>query len=118
MTTPADTLRAFVTPLLPGWRVQFGRWMDGAETDRYCVIKPVGGLPMELVREPQFTLSFIGAKNDAESAVSTKAEAVIVAMQSGSGNAVFFQPSEPVFMATSDGRPVFDLAVSAILNLT
>lgn len=115
--TAADALRDFISPLLPGWRIQFGRWMDGSETDRYCVIRPAGGLPMELVREPQFTLSFIGGKNDTEHAVSYGADAVVTAMQTSSGRAVFFQPSEPVFIATSDGRPMFELAVSAIFNL-
>lgn len=112
----ADILRDFVTPLLTGWRVQFGRWMDGAETDRYCVIRPAGGLPLSLVREPQFTLSFIGGTNDSEATISAAVESVISAMESSSGAAVFLQPAEPVFLATSDGRPVFDLAVSAILS--
>lgn len=114
----ADTLREFITPLLTGWRIQFGRWMDGDDSDRYCIIKPVGGIPQVLVREPQFTLSFIGAKNDSEATVNNAVEAIIAAMTAGSGDAVFFQPAEPVFLATSDGRPVFDLAVSAIFNLT
>jgi hypothetical protein len=43
-------------------------------------------------------------------------EAVISAMKTSSGGAVFLQPAEPVFLATADGRPVFDLAVSAILS--
>lgn len=116
--TAADVLRDFIAPLLPGWRLQFGRWMDGSETARYCVIRPVGGLPMELVREPQFSVAFIGGKNDSEHAVSAGAESVISAMQISSGGAVFFQPSEPVFVPTSDGRPMFELAVSAIFNLT
>lgn len=115
--TAADALRDFISPVLPGWRLQFGRWMDGSETARYCVIRPVGGLPMELVREPQFSVAFIGGKNDTEHAVSAGAEAVISAMQIGSGAAVYFQPSEPIFIATSDGRPMFELAVSAIFNL-
>jgi hypothetical protein len=114
----ADVLRTFLTPLLPDFRIQFGRWMDDDDSQyRYCIVKPVGGLPLVLVREPQFTLTFIGAKNDSEVAVSDFVEDVIQAMKTGNGGAVFLQPAEPVFMATSDGRPVFDLAVSAIFNL-
>jgi hypothetical protein len=112
----ADILRDFVTPLLTGWRVQFGRWMDGSPTARYCVIRPAGGLPLSLVREPQFTLSFIGSTNDSEATISDAVEAVITAMETSSGGAVFLQPAEPVFLPTTDGRPVFDLAVSAILS--
>lgn len=114
--TAGDALRAFISPLLPDWRVQYGRWVDGTKTDRYAVIKPAGGLPAELVREPQFTLSFIGAMNEDAGIAAAAAEAVIEAMRSSSGSLVFLQPAEPVFMATNDGRAVFEVAVSAITN--
>lgn len=112
----ADALRALLQPLLPGWRIQFGRWTDGNKTDRYCVIRPVGGLPVSLVRRPQFSLMFIGASTDAAQAGEAAAQTVINAMAAGSGELVFMQPAEPVYWATDDGRPVAELAVSTIVN--
>ena len=114
MTTAADSLRDFITPLLPGWHVQFGRWRDGVKTDRFAVLKPVGGLPVELVRRPQFTMTLIGAENEDAAIASAAAEAVITAMRSSSGALVFMQPAEPAFIPTADGRPAFELAISAI----
>lgn len=115
-TAAADALRDFITPLLDGWRVQFGRWVDGTKTDRYAVIKPAGGLPAQLVREPQFSVLLIGGLGDASDIPGTAADAVIEAMRADSGALVFLQPAEPVFWATDDGRPVFEFAVSAMTN--
>lgn len=112
----ADSMRDFIAPLLPGWRIQFGRWVDGGKTDRFAVIKPAGGLPAELVRRPSFTLILVGAIDQAAAEVSAAADAVIEAMRLSSGALVFMQPAEPVFQATDDGRPVFEIAVSAITN--
>lgn len=114
--TAGDALRDFLVPLLPGWRVQFGRWVDGTKTDRYAVIKPVGGLPSDLVREPQFTVTLIGAENEDASVSGAKADAIVEAMRSSSGGLVFLQPGEPAYSPTADGRHVFELAVSAITN--
>lgn len=112
----ADALRDFVTPLLPGWRVQFGRWRDGEKADRFCVIKPAGGLPADLVRRPQFTVSLIGAENAEASEVSEAADAIVEEMRTSSGTLISLQPAEPVYMPTDDGRPVFEIAVQAITN--
>ncbi|MEJ2800634.1 hypothetical protein WAE61_02045 [Comamonadaceae bacterium PP-2] len=112
----ADSIRAFITPLLPGWRIQFGRWIDGAKTDRYAVIRPMGGMPVSLVRRPQFVLIFIGASTDAAQVPHNAAEAVIAAMRTSSGALVFMEPAEPVHWATDDGRPVAEIAVSTITN--
>lgn len=115
MSSAADALRLFLAPLLPGWRVQYGRWVDDANrTSRFAVIKPAGGQPAQLVRRPQFTLSLIGSEADEVTTVSAAADAVVEAMRTGSGGLVYLQAGEPVFMATGDGRPVFDIAVSAI----
>lgn len=112
----SDAIREFIQPLLPNWRVQLGRWMDGTRTDRYAVIRPAGGLPVSLLREPQFSLMLVGAENDSAVLVEEFADAVIEAMRSSSGTLVFMQPAEPVFVATDDGRPVFEIAISAIVN--
>lgn len=98
------------------WRLQYGRWTDkpGAKTDRFAVLRPAGGLPAELVRRPLYTLSLIGQDGGDVEAASDAADAVVEAMRSSSGGLVFLQPSEPVFVATDDNRPVFEIAVSAI----
>lgn len=115
MSAAADALRLFLAPLLPGWRLQYGRWVDGdAKTDRFAVIRPAGGAPAQLVRRPQFTVSLIGAASDTTGIVSSAADAIVEAVRASSGGLVYLQASEPVFMATGDGRPVFDIAVSAI----
>ena len=111
-----DEVRNFITPLLPGWRIQFGVWQDGGGAHRYAVIKPNGGLPVELVRRPAFTLTFIGMANEAASVALEAANAVIEAMRVSSGNLVFMQPGEPSFFPTNDGRPVYEVAVTAITN--
>lgn len=115
MSAAADALRVFITPLLPDWRIQFGRWIEGeVKTDRFAVIKPAGGAPAQLVRRPLFTVSLIGALQDEVSTISAKADELVEAMRVSSGSLVYLEASEPVFMATGDGRPVFDIAVSAI----
>jgi hypothetical protein len=40
----ADSIKTFIAPHLTGWRIQFGRWLDGNIADRYAVIRPVGGM--------------------------------------------------------------------------
>jgi hypothetical protein len=116
--TAADTIRAALVAALPSWHVQFGRWTDDADKSRrYAVIKPAGGLPVELVREPQFTVSLIGADGDTATAAGAIAESIVAALRAWrpTGAAVFnLQPAEPAFMATDDGRPTFELAVSAL----
>lgn len=114
--TAADAVIQFLTPLLAGWRIQFGRWVGESRTDRYAVLRPAGGLPAELVRQPQFTLSLIGAVDESTATGQAAADAVIEAMRSGSGDLVFLQPGEPAFQSTSDGRPIFEIAISAITN--
>lgn len=119
MSQAGDALRDFVAPRLPSWRLQFGRWIDGTKTDRYCVIRPVGGLPADLVREPQFSVMLIAGLNDAASVSSDAADLLIEAMRAAAFDGaplVSLQPAEPVFWATDDGRPVSEFAVSAIMN--
>lgn len=115
MSAASDFLRTYITDLLPTWRVQFGRWTDSSRADRYVVIKPVGGLPAALVRQPQFTLSVIGADGDSDAVPEEACEILIEALRMSAGPSVaFIQPAEPVFLATDDGRPVFEIAISAI----
>ena len=116
MSIAADAIRNLISSMLPGWRLQFGRWIDGAPTDRFAVIRPAGGVPASLVRRPQFTLSLIGAESDDLSVAANAADAVVEAMRTSSGTLVYLEPAEPVYVATNDGRPVFEIAISAITS--
>lgn len=115
--TAADQLKALLQPLLGGWSVQYGAWRDDdAKRTRCAVIRPAGGGTAELIREPQFTLTFVGAKNDSAQIVADAVETVIEALRPMPGTATLFLPAEPVFVPTEDGRPMFDVAVSAIAD--
>ena len=114
MSIAADAIRNLISSMLPGWRVQFGRWIDGAPTDRFAVIRPAGGVPASLVRRPQFTLVLIGAVGDSSATQDGKAHQIIEAMRASSGSIVTMSPGEPVFFSTDDGRPVFEIAISTI----
>lgn len=114
----ADAIRTVLTATFPTWRVQFGRWTDSLDkSNRFAVIRPMGGLPAALVREPQFTVSLIGAEGDTSIEVGQNADDAVAALLAWrpSGGEVFnLQPAEPVFMAAYDGRSQFDFAVSAL----
>jgi hypothetical protein len=112
----SDALRDYITPLLPGWRVQFGRWTDGTKTDRYAVLRPVGGGMASLVRRPKFTLLLIGAENDAASVPNMAANAIIEAMRNDNGSLVVMRADEPIYRAADDGRPMFEFGISTITN--
>jgi hypothetical protein len=114
--TAAVALRDFMEPLLPGWKLQLGRWQDSSKQDRFAVIKPSGGPSAALVRRPQFAVLLIGAEGDGANLPAERADAVIEAMRASSGSIVFMQPSEPTYWPTHDGRPVSEFAVSAITN--
>jgi hypothetical protein len=111
-------IRDFLAPVLPGFEFQYGHWTDSTDNKagRYAVLKPAGGPPAELVRKPQFTLTLIGPTGESALGLHASADAAIEAMRAGSGDLVFLQPAEPVFMATSDRRPVLEIAISAITN--
>lgn len=110
----ADALRNFLLPLLPDWTIQFGRWTDNPQQARYCVIKPGGGGGAELIRTPRFQLVLIAARGDPLGLAYAKANEIVEAMRADSGELVYMEPAEPVYMAADDGRPIFEIAVSAI----
>lgn len=117
MSTAADSVRAWLQaqPVLTGWRLQFGRWVDDGPGSRYAVLRPVGGLPAALVREPRFTLLLVG-QSDAATAAYDAAAALVEASRSYSGPLVSLEAGEPVASATADGRPTAEIAVSTITN--
>jgi hypothetical protein len=112
----ADSIKTFIAPHLTGWRIQFGRWLDGNTADRYAVIRPVGGMPASLVRRPQFSILLVSAANDPASLPSIKADLIIEAMRAGNGGLVVMTAGEPVYLATDDGRHTFEFPVSTITN--
>lgn len=114
--TATDAIRALIAPALAGWRMQLGRWDDGAPTDRFAVLRPAGGPKASIVRRPQFTLMLIGAKAAPATAVQAKAEEIYQLANADRGTLVLIEAGEPVFFSTDEGRPVFELAISTITN--
>lgn len=112
----ANSIKTFITPHLDGWRIQFGRWTDGPKTDRYAVIRPIGGAGASLVRRPSFSILLIGAAGDAIALPSMAAESIIEAMRTQSGDLVSMQAGEAVYLATDDGRHTFEFSVTTITN--
>lgn len=121
----AASLRDFFADALgPGWVLQFGRWVDedkpvgGAQRMRYAVLRPAGGVAAGLVRRPQFTLVLVGLGPGDNVATGEAASRCIVAAQEAAEeereDLVGIECGEPVFVATQDGRPVFEIAVSVI----
>lgn len=114
--TAADEIRTFIAAYLTGWRIQFGRWVDGSKTDKYAIIKPVGGGLTTLNRTPRFTIILVGAEGEANTVPHTAASAIIEAMRTSNGSLVVMQAGEAVTSFTDDGRPMAEFSVSTILN--
>lgn len=115
--TALQALDTFLAGLLPGWSIQHGRWVDDEDkTIRYAVIKPAGGARAEVVRRPQFTVSLIGGVSDPLPSISDAADLVVEGMRTREDALIDLQCGEPAYMATSDGRPIFEIAVSAITD--
>ena len=110
----SDAIRDFIEPMLPDWVIQYGRWVDVGQTVKHAVIKPAGGAKAELVRRPEHTVVLVGALNESVTVAKAAAESIVEAMRASGGALVFIQPGEPVFMAANDGRPIFEIAISAI----
>jgi hypothetical protein len=120
MSAAADALRTVLLATFPtGWRIQFGRWLDDSDkTLRYIVVRPVGGVAAEVVRRPQFTLALITGAGDASTIADVAAGQIIEALRVWPGSETVMQmlAGEPVFMATDDGRTLFEMAVSTIID--
>ena len=114
--TASESLRQLLLPLFTGWRFQYGRWADGAKTDRYAVLRPMGGGMVGLVRQPSFSLLLICPSTDPVTAPDAKAQEVIDKLMNESGSLVFAQPGEPIYWAADDGRPVAELTINTIIH--
>ena len=116
-TSAADALRIKATQTMPGYRVQFGQWMDGLPTDKFIVIRPDGGAPGINVRRPRFSVMCIGPQNGNALQTLQDFETLIQSVNQDSGGLVFMQPDEPVFYSTAEKRPVYELIVGTITSL-
>ena len=117
MIDVAEALRDFFEEAceLPGIEMQFGRWVDQGNTRRYGVLRPAGGLAEPTLRRPQFTLALIGKDQSDLMEVAAAASRCVDAARADAGDVVvYIQCGEPVFVATRDGRPMFEIAVSVI----
>lgn len=116
MTTAAEALKLALQPLVPDWDIQFGHWRDPGKDGRSVVIKPAGGPGGDVVRRPLFTLSFIDRQGGNVQHAAAAVEAVVAALRARPSDdlLVAAEPGEPVYLTTSDTRPVFEVAVAAI----
>jgi hypothetical protein len=112
----AATLKAMLETYLTGWVLQFGRWVDGGDGVKHCIIQPTGGGTATLVRRPQFTVILIGAQNQANTVPYDAANAIIEGMRSNNGGFVVSRAGEPVTGFTDDGRAMVTFSVSTITN--
>jgi hypothetical protein len=114
----SQALQDFFGPVLGAgdWEFQVGRWYDAGNDKRYAVMRAAGGVGAELVRRPQFTLLLIGLARGDNDETSAAAGRCIEASRDSAGDLVFVECGEPVFLATQDGRPMFEIAVSVISN--
>lgn len=121
MSAAADALLAvLLATFQTGWGIQFGRWRDDPadQSRRYIVVRPVGGSGAEVVRRPLFNLAIITGAADASTVADTAAGAIMEALRAwpGSETVMQLQAGEPVFMATDDGRTVFEMSISTITD--
>ena len=111
----AEALKVRINAVLPGWVVHFGQWQDAGPEIRSVLVRPIGGGSGDLVRTPQLTLMVIGAAGDSQAFVSSAAESLIRSVEETPlEGLVRCAVSEPTAVATSDGRAVFESAVSVI----
>lgn len=108
-----EAVRDLVRQVLPGWKDQFGRWIDDSKTDRYAVIRPAGGPAAGLLRRPAFTVLLIAARGDDETA-AYDAGCSLVAATPTAGHIVSLRAGEPVPFPTSDGRAAVEIAITTI----
>jgi hypothetical protein len=106
--------------MLPNYRIQYGIWKAGQSvTDKYAVIKNVGGVRDELVRRPQLSLTLIGAVNQPMAEVYSLLNDVVerAKVDFCISGVPFIDPSEPMTFQTEDARPVAELDISFIMSL-
>lgn len=117
MTTAIEALRSFMTSLLPSWQWSMERLTDGAKdpAKRYGIIKSAGGGGGDPVRQPLFTLDFLGKPSGDVEQTHTAAQEAIAALRESAGPVATFEPSEPTPSLGVEGRPIYSVAVAATL---
>lgn len=110
----AEAIRSLLTPSLPAFGWQFGRWEDSAPSSRKAVLRPAGGVGAELIRRPQFVLSLVGLRGGDHAELGQAADAVVETCRVEAGALVYVEAGEPVYVPTADGRPIFEIALSVI----
>lgn len=111
----ATDIQAELTPILPGYTFQFGKWLDSQDAaERFAVIQPVGGNRPDIVRYIQYRIMLIGQQGEGELLINDMAESVIdhLLTSVSFGELDYVVPSEPVFWATSEDRPVFEVPLT------
>lgn len=117
--TAAESIRALLAPLLPGFDFAFGRLAGVPDPKkRYAVLKPAGGSSGDLVRRPLFTLDVLGQQGGDALQTGEIVEAAVQAMRASAGGLVYLAPGEPSFTTSAEGRPVFTVAIAAITEPT
>lgn len=101
----------------PGWRWSLEDLVDGAEvaTQRYGVVKSAGGSGGDVVRQPLFTLDFIGRKGGDRQETYKAAQRGIELLRESAGPVAIFEPGEATPTRSADGRPIYSVAVAATL---
>lgn len=115
--TIMDTLYAHIngSGLVSGWKVQAGKWTDsGVTTDKYVVVQSMTGNRAELIRNAMFRVLVIPPKSAAYQVGDLMAESLFKFLRDNySKDDVFlFDPFDPVYFQTSDGREVWEINVA------
>lgn len=115
----AESIRALVAPLLPGFDFAFGGLQGVPDPKRrYAVLKPAGGSNGDLVRRPLFTLDILGAHGGDALETGAVVETAVQAMRASAGELIYIAPGEASFTKSAEGRPVFTVAIAAITDPT
>lgn len=117
-----DSLREFIQsklPVNPAYRLQYGAWKSGVAADKFVVIRPIGGAPISLIRDPIYSIVFIGAVDQSATELKVVADSIRLAVLTDykRGDIVNMTASEPAFFQTDDGRPVYELTLNLTVTL-
>lgn len=112
-----ELIRSILAAALPGVELTLGK-IHGAVTPkgRYAVLRPAGGVRGDVVRRPLFTLDVLGGKGGDYDETKALVEAAILALRQRHPGVVNLSPGEPSYTTSAEGRPVFSVAIAAIVE--